>query len=126
MTFSKEDLFCEAMACDATEKTTDALDFGAHGDDNILTNLWWLVFVKEASAAVAITVTWETAAKEDFSDAAVLYTKTVANAAKGSYPVANEPLPRGLKQYNRLKINAPEGTTVFAGLLDGRVEPIAK
>ncbi len=126
MMFSKEDLFCEAFVGTGADAVAgEVLDLGLHGEQ-MTTNLWWLVYAVAAKGGEAATIIWETADDADFASPTEVCTKAVTIKAKGDYPVANEPLPKGLKRYNRLKVNAPATVTLFAGLIDGRTEPLVK
>lgn len=126
MQLSKEDLFHDGTETEAgsggavgAASNGDVLDFGRHGDD-IMGGLWWFVHVDKAGSVKA---TWETSDSEDMSGAVTLVEKT-ATAAAGSYPFRNEPLPKGLKRYNRLKVATAAKSVVTAGLTTGRDEGV--
>jgi len=113
MILSKQDTFCEAKTTSTTAAYTDVLDFGKNGDD-VMRNLSWLLLVTAAAAKSTLTVTWETSDYESFTDAGGsasktdLWSETIATASlvKGGFPVKDAPLPKGLKRYNRLKLQA--------------------
>lgn len=133
MKLSKEDMFCEGMVCTAAAKaSTNVLDFHKHGDD-VLGKLFFSVHVDAVDSANAgasavdkdLLVEWETSDAEDFGTTKTLWSKSVAKAGilKGAYIVKDEPLPRGLKRYNRLKFTEASGTKfpdVTAFVHDGR------
>ena len=129
MDLSKEDMFCEEMTCTAAAKvSTNVLDFHNHGDD-ILRKMSWSVHVPAVTGAVDkdVVVAWETSDTESFAAASVLASKTIDKSAvvAGAYIVRNEPLPKGLKRYNRLKFTETSGTQfpkVTAFLHTGRDE----
>ena len=129
MQLSKQDMFCEAQqpTANTTTVSTDVLDFGKHGDD-ILGKLFWSLFVAAASTGVTLQAKWFTSDTEDFSSESEVFATSVRAAddlAAGTYLVRNEPLPKGLKRYNRLKFVCGDGTTapkVTAFLHDGRDE----
>lgn len=160
MKLSAMDLFCWKKPLASGAKYTKVLDFGtdgnalfedgavqktagAHGDD-IFFKMFWCLWCSKAAADTSITVVWETSDNEPTADQANgdaskvdLFTKTItaSELAKGAYPIANEPLPKGLKRFNRLKITGAAGSDsavstkvypdVTAYLIDGRDEPIA-
>ena len=129
MQISKQDMFCEAMACTANAKpSTNALDFHSHGDD-VLGNLFWSVFVDSIDGTVDkdLTIEWQTADAEDFTGAVTVDTRTVdkAGIVQGAYLVKDARLPKGLKRYSRLRFTETSGTkfpTVTAFIHDGRDE----
>ena len=117
MELSKEDMFCEAQQASTTPTaSTNVLDFHKHGDD-ILNKLFWSVVVVGVTGAVdkALTVEWETSDAENFGSSTTLVSKTVAaaNLTAGAYPIRNEPLPKGLKRYNRLKLTSGAESTYY-------------
>lgn len=121
MNLSKEDLFHDGTQTEAaTAANGETLDFNRHGDD-VMGKLWWFVHTNTAGN---ITVVWQTSDNADMSGAVDVVTKTVANAAAGSYPVKNEPLPKGLKRYNRLKVTTAAAAKITAGLICGRDEGV--
>ena len=157
MKLSQMDLFCWKATPTADGLYTKALDFGTdgnapfeptagnapadgtgghHGDD-VLYRMFWCLWCSTAAEGAGLTVVWETSdndpadgqANADASKVELLTrTITAGEMAKGAYPIANEPLPKGLKRFNRLKIKATGNGTapeVSAFLLDGRDEPIA-
>lgn len=126
MQLSKEDLFHDGTTTSAgsegavgTASNGEILDFGKHGDD-IMGNLWWFVHTDTAGD---VKVIWETSANADMSSATTVLEKTVT-ATAGSYPFRNEPLPKSLKRYNRLKVATAAASNVTAGLLTGRDEGV--
>lgn len=126
MQLSKEDLFHDGTTTAAgssgavgAASNGDVLDFHAHGDD-VMGKLWWFVHTDKAGAVKA---TWETSDNENMSGATTLVEKT-ATATADSYPFKNEPLPKGLKRYNRLKVATASASTVTAGLTTGRDEGV--
>ena len=132
MQLSKHDMFCENMSTSSAAKASEnVIDFGAHGDD-ILGKLFWSLFVDSISddadaADKDFTVIWETSDSEGFGSDTDLFTKTIpaASVVKGAYLVKNEPLPKGLKRYNRLKFSESTGTkcpNVTAFVHDARDE----
>ena len=129
MQLSKQDMFTESTAAtSAGAVSANVLDFHSHGDD-VLGKLFWSVYVASTSGTVDkdLVVEWQTSAAENFSTATTLATKTVAKAGvvAGAYVVKNEPLPKGLKRYNRLKFTEASGSyfpTVMAFVHDGRDE----
>lgn len=160
MQLDSKSIFCWKTQTSTTAAYTDALDFGTdgnalfetkntkktkgvHGDD-ILFSLFWILWASTTAADSSITVVWETSDNEptantensDASKVEVL-TKTFAAAqlVAGAYLVQNEPLPKGLKRYNRLKITGTAGSDssvstkvypkVSAFIVDGRDEPLA-
>lgn len=115
MNLSKQDIFCEAQQTSATAAaSTNVLDFNAHGDD-IYQNLFWSVYVDAATNGSALTVVWQTSDTENFSSVTSAFTKTVAatELTKGAYPIKNEPLPKGLKRYNRLQFQGEASKTAY-------------
>lgn len=132
MNLSKEDMFCESMACTAAAKaSTNVLDFHNHGDD-ILHKLFWSVWAGSVSGTVDkdLVVAWETCDTEGFSSGVkTLATLTIdkSKCVANAYLVKNETLPKGLKRYNRLKFTETGGTyfpTVTAFLHSGRDEGV--
>lgn len=131
MQLSKEDMFCEGMACTAAAKASDnVLDFHAHGDD-VLNRLFWSVHVDSTDGAVDknLVVEWQTSDAEGFASSETLATVTVdkEEVVAGAYVVRNAPLPKGLKRYNRLRFAEASGTkfpAVTAFLHDGRDEGV--
>lgn len=135
MILSKEDTFCEGMVCTAAAKaSTNVLDFHKHGDD-VLGKLFFSVVVDAVDSANAgadpvdkdLLVEWQTSDAENFGSSDTVFSKTVDKAAvvKGAYIVRNEPLPKGLKRYNRLRFTEASGTKfpdVTAFIHDGRDE----
>jgi len=130
MELSKEDTFCEAQQTSTSATaSTNVLDFNKHGDD-VMGRLFWSLFVAAVTGTVdkALTVVWETSDTEDFSSATTLSTRSIAAASltAGAYPVKNEPLPKGLKRYNRLKFTSGASSTYYpkvtAFIHDGRDE----
>lgn len=113
MILSKQDTFCEAKTTSNTASYTDVLDFGNNGDD-VMRCLSWLLLVTSAATKATLTVTWETSDHESFADASGresktdLWSRTIAtdDLVKGGFPVKDAPLPKGLKRYNRLKLQA--------------------
>lgn len=131
MNLSKEDLFHDGTATEAgsegalgTAAKGDVLDFHQHGDD-VMNDLFWFVHTNTAGNVKAV---WKTAdsvdANGDLVDAVTAVEKTVEGAAAGSYPVKNEPLPKGLKRYNQLEVQTSAASRVTAGLIAGRDEGV--
>ena len=117
MNLSREDMFCEAQQTTTTAAASaNALDFHAHGDD-VMGGLYWSVHVAGTTGTVdkALTVAWETSDAADFGTASTVWSKAVpaSELASGSYPVRNEPLPKGLKRYNRLKFTSGASSTAY-------------
>lgn len=131
MNLSKEDMFCESMECTAAAKaSTNVLDFHKHGDD-ILHKLFWSVHVPAVTGVVDkdLTVEWQTSDAEGFASSTTVFSATVAKERilAGSYAIKNEPLPKGLKRYNRLRFTEASGTLfpkVTAFLHSGRDEGV--
>ena len=126
MNLSKQDMFHDRESVSGgsegavgTAAAGDILDFGKHGDD-VMGALWWFVHVDKAGAVKA---TWETSDNADMSSATTLAEET-RTATADSYPFRNEPLPKGLKRYNRLKVAVAVASVVTAGLTTGRDEGV--
>ena len=127
MNLSKQDLFHDGTvtAAGANSSTVgeasagDILDFGKHGDD-VMGNLWWFVHVDKAGAVKA---TWKTSDNSDMSSSTTVHEAT-RTATADSYPFRNEPLPKGLKRYNRLEVATGVASVVTAGLTAGRDEGV--
>lgn len=117
MNLSKQDTFCESQQTSTTATaSTNVLDFGKHGDD-IFQGLFWSIFVAAVTGTVDkdLTVDWETSDAENFGSSTTVWSKTLAKAGltAGAYPVKNEPLPKGLKRYNRLKFTSGASSTYY-------------
>ena len=117
MDLSKQDMFCEGQQLDGTTLTaasTNVLDFSKHGDD-ILYRLFWSLFVDAATNGSALTVQWYTSDAENFSSETKLFEKSIAKEllTQGAYPIKDEPLPKGLKRYNRLKFTTEASKTAY-------------
>lgn len=81
---------------------------GHHGDD-ISRTLSWHVQMKTDGAG-PVTVKWETADKPDFTDKVELATVTTkATPVAGDKVVDGEPLPKGLKRYQRVIVKGAGG-----------------
>lgn len=105
MDLSKQDNFCEDQQTSATAAaSTNVLDFHANGDD-IMFRLFWNVLVTKATNGSALSISWETSDSESFVSYDTIFAKTVPAAALalGDWAVKDEPLPQGLKRFNRLK-----------------------
>ena len=131
MNLSKEDLFHDGTQTAAgsngalgTAAKGEVLDFNRHGDD-VMNDLFWFVHTDTAGD---VKVVWKTAddldADGDLDDAQTAYENTVEGAAAGSYPVKNEPLPKGLKRYNQLEVQTSAAAKITAGLICGRDEGV--
>ena len=117
MDISKEDMFCEKQQTSTSATaSTNVLDFHNHGDD-IMGQLFWSLYVAATTGTVdkALTVAWETSATEAFSSTTTLFSKSIAAAdlTVGAYPIKNEPLPKGLKRFNRLKFTSGASSTYY-------------
>ena len=133
MELDKQCTFCEDLATNqsATAKdSTNVLDFGKHGDDTLRRMSWGVKVTGTASDATCTsdcTVAWVTSDSATFASGNVtLFSKAFddAKVVKGAWLIKDEPLPRGLKRYNKLtftneasKAGYPD---VSAWVYDGR------
>lgn len=100
---------------------TDVLDWGTdgnelgtirgegdHGDD-VMRLLSWFVWAVTACTGT-LTVTWQTSDDPEFGagnvDEIAERTVGAAEIAKGKYLVNGDPIPKGLKRYQRLKVTS--------------------
>ena len=104
---------------------TDVLDWGTDGNelgsirgeghhhDDVMRLLSWFVWAVTACTGT-LTVTWQTSDDKEFGagnvDEIAERTVGAAEIAKGTYLVNGDPLPKGLKRYQRLKVTSNAGS----------------
>ena len=121
VTFTREAVLDGIAYTDVLDWGTDGNELGTikgeghHGDD-VMRLLSWFVWAVTYCTGT-LTVTWQTSDDPEFGAGNVeeIAERTVgaAEIAKGKYLVNGDPIPKGLKRYQRLKIlsnaNDPSG-----------------
>lgn len=150
MFLCKMNTFCEDQvlkASSAAEFSQNVLDWGTdgtgkavesvtgltttwgngHQGDDIFHKLFFYVHATGATGASVINVEWQTSDDEAFSSPTTLKTWSLAAGSFDlHYPIAGETLPRGLKRYQRLKVDGGTATplaTISAFVTDGCDDP---
>ena len=118
VTFTREASADGVAYTDVLDWGTDGNELGTirgegdHGDD-VMRLLSWFVWAVTACAGT-LTVTWQTSDDPEFGagnvDAIVERTVGAAEITKGTYLVNGDPLPRGLKRDQRLKVTSNAGS----------------
>lgn len=112
MLLSKEDMFCYEQTIGTAignTDSTDTLDWSAHGNDvgRFLSVFAMVAASAASSGSPTLTISWQTSADNStFTPLKTWGPFALADVVKGAYLIDGEPLPFGLKQYNKL---------VFAG-----------
>ena len=112
VTFSREADVDGIAYTDVLDWGTDGNELGTikgeghHGDD-VMRLLSWFVWAVTACTGT-LTVVWQTSDDKEFGagnvDEIAERTVGAAEIAKGKYLVNGDPIPKGLKRYQRLKI----------------------
>ena len=132
MILDELNVFGRAIVPTEQGKESDILDWGTsgnalgtkvgaghHGDDTLRGLSWHAQVMKPSTAP--LTVAWETADNPNFSDKVLLVTKTLTGTpAAGDKIVDGEPLPKGLKRYQRIVVTGGGGGEVFAFVCDAQ------
>ena len=114
VTFTREAEIDGIAYTDVLDWGTDGNELGTipgeghHGDD-VMRLLSWFVWAV-TSCAGTLTVTWQTSDDPEFGagnvDEIAERTVGAAEIAKGKYLVNGDPIPKGLKRYQRLKVTS--------------------